>query len=452
MLKFSDLKSFLLKQRVLFAIFLAALFFRVFLFACYWHNNGVSVEQIVQGDATEYHILAHNLIEKGEFTSGSEANSRRTPIYPFFIGSVYLIFGELPWVVLLFQLIIDSLTAVLIFILGQAIFDNKKASIIAAALYAFDPLVALYSYKLLTETLFIFLFVIFLLFLFLAIKRRRIKLFVLSGLFLSLAILTRPITQYFFVIGSAAIFLLSGEAMTRRLKYSVLFLAAFLLTILPWQIRNYVNFGSFALSNLPGYNLLQYSAAIPEAAANKINIEEARDKLRLHRKENSSSVADSKLDQSLAVKYIAQHPIQVIGTNAKGVLNIFLNTVKYELFETFGVRLNVFPQDQMYESIPARIKRVLQTARREYFMTPVLLGILLIEYLLGVGGVIYLFKKKNVKVAFVFFCIIAYFCVATGALGSSRFRIPMVPVYLLLSGLGAVFFWEYFRAKLGFKK
>ncbi len=69
-------------------------------------------------DALGYHQLAVNLLEHGAFSISTapplQPDAIRTPGYPAFIALVYLIFGVSPQAVLLLQVILDSLTALLV--------------------------------------------------------------------------------------------------------------------------------------------------------------------------------------------------------------------------------------------------------------------------------------------------------------------------------------------------
>jgi len=82
---------------------------------------------------------------------------RRSPMYPFFIGAVYYLFGEQPRVVQVLQCVMLGGTCWLVFDMGRRIF-NTRTGLIAAIVCAFHPLMLRYVADLHLETLLTFLF------------------------------------------------------------------------------------------------------------------------------------------------------------------------------------------------------------------------------------------------------------------------------------------------------
>lgn len=439
-------------NKALIVILLLALVVRGIFFVALWHNSGFSEEKILGGDADDYHALALNLIEKGKFSiDGVTLDTRRTPLYPLFIGTIYSLFGAKPWIVFGSQVLLDVITCLLIYFLVLIIFINKKTALIAGLLYALEPLSAIYSVQLLTDIPFVFIFVLSLLILFLAIKRKRIFLFGLAGLILGLAILTRPIAQYFPLIAIVATFLLiKNKPIFYKLKVSIIFLFVLELALLPWQLRNFINFKSFDLTSMQGYNLIHYNIAHTEFNINKISGKEAIEKLAKLSpdQESLNEFKKSKIYQKIALNYIKEHPKDYLIMHSRGTLNMFIGSDRYQLMKIFGLkrRTQGNPDDiPLSESIVNRLKRLIATAKNEYYLAFSLPLLALFEYLLALIGLISLFLKKNWKLAIIFIGIIAYYALLTGVVGEARYKLPVIPFYLMLSAYGIFFIRELLR-------
>ena len=173
-------------------VFFIGFFLRLafFLLVQPWDDK-ILHEIVLANDAKGYHKLALSILQSGIFPS-----SFRTPGYPFFITTIYYLFGTKPWVVIISQIIIDSGTILLVYFLAKFICDERSA-IIASILYAADPVAILYSNKLLSESLFTFIFIssVFILLVFLV--NEKLSSVSLCGILLGIATLIRPVAIYF---------------------------------------------------------------------------------------------------------------------------------------------------------------------------------------------------------------------------------------------------------------
>src|SRR5258705_13415485 len=101
---------------------------------------------VLAGDARGYHMMARTLLASGEFTyePGDPPDALRTPGYPGFIAAIYALFGPHPWIVLLFQTLLDVAACALLYRLASAAF-GVVAGRWAALAYALDPFLILQS-------------------------------------------------------------------------------------------------------------------------------------------------------------------------------------------------------------------------------------------------------------------------------------------------------------------
>lgn len=98
-------------------IFLFSLSVRFIFWVCIFHHP----ERAFDNDSNGYLSLAEALLDSHTFPS-----ILRTPVYPFFIASVYFLFGKFPQAVLVFQHLLDSFTAMIVVLLSFRMFQNAR--------------------------------------------------------------------------------------------------------------------------------------------------------------------------------------------------------------------------------------------------------------------------------------------------------------------------------------
>lgn len=108
-----------------------------------------------------YGIIARNILQGNGYTiPDSEVPVIfRPPVYPLFLALIFHIFGSFHLPVIIFQVLLNSLTAVIIYELFGRIF-NQKTSFVTALLWASYPLANYYIIRELPTTIFIFLFML----------------------------------------------------------------------------------------------------------------------------------------------------------------------------------------------------------------------------------------------------------------------------------------------------
>lgn len=194
-------------------------------------------------DTISYDTIAINLTRGFGYTvDGSTAHVTRPPLYPFFLASLYLVFGHNFIVVRLVQALIDSITVIFIYKLGKTISGKEKIGIISALLACFYPELVAPTVFVLTETLATFLLTISMWLFIAGNKRGKISMSMGGGILLGLATLCRPMTLLL------PIFLFIGLLFAHRKTWIICwasFSLAMMVTIAPWTIRNYIAFKTF---------------------------------------------------------------------------------------------------------------------------------------------------------------------------------------------------------------
>ncbi len=203
-----------------------------------------------------YDKLAYGLYHLGTLTyfPSETPTVLRGPAYPAFVATM-LSLGEryYPSSVQIAQAVVHGATTVLCFMIAMLLWNNRRASTIAALLCALHPFLLWYTARIVTETLATFLFTAFIAALVWYNVHRTMLRAGLAGLLGGLAALCKQT----FLPGSilAVAFLALDRKNEQRVRHAFVLLIVTLAVVLPWTIRNYHVANKVILVHaLMGYN------------------------------------------------------------------------------------------------------------------------------------------------------------------------------------------------------
>lgn len=431
------------------------LFARSFLFVLITPWNPTIEDQVIlHKDPVVYHKLAINIIRHQQFAIEKDGPPLdfRTPAYPLFIGFLYTIFGEKPWIVILFQIALDSISCILLFDILKR-FLNIKIALFASLFYALDPFLTLYSNTLYSDTLFVFCCVISYYFLSKAFlnkfQRGTLISIIFSALFFGIATLVRPIALYLTIAIAVMLLLFLHMDLKKAARFTIVFISVFTLVISPWLIRNYLTFNAFSLSTLGPLNLLVSYIAPMEMERRGQSYEVVTESLlsesdRLVAQDGFSPdelnpFEKGKYWQTLAIKYAKDYPISFIKHYVLGIFHSFanLNTRTFSDMlplvdisdETFNIKA--------HPNILDLIKQWSQHKTPAEKQIAIIIGVyLLVSYaFLGIG-LITAWKTYDRTFFLLSLSMAAYFILVTGTAGKARLKMPSIPFYLCFVGIG----------------
>jgi hypothetical protein len=214
------------------------------------------------GDSFSYTQAFINLVQSGTYSfdlKNPDAALYRGPTYPFFWGIHYLIFGEeLAYrAVALSQSFIDTVSAILVFLITRLVSKSHRLATLGAALYLFNPIFLVHVPITGTETFATFLTLSTVLF---AIKAKSKYHLFLVGSLCAAALMTR---QYLgLLLPVTLLYIIASNNF--RLKYDLLarcamLIIGFLVVVSPWFLRNLINHEtpSLLMGKTPGYESYQ---------------------------------------------------------------------------------------------------------------------------------------------------------------------------------------------------
>lgn len=182
--------------------------------------------------------IFHNLNEPTVFV---------TPVYPFFLATVFKLFGiglagfQAARII---QAIMSSVTILLVYLIAEKLF-NKNVGLLTAFLVAFYiPNIITVGYML-TETLFTMLLCLLIYFSLLFAKKPKKAYFGLLGVLWAVTTLCRPTIALYPVFLFIYLFWSERVKIIDMIKLGAVMFLAFTVVISPWWIRNYREYGEF---------------------------------------------------------------------------------------------------------------------------------------------------------------------------------------------------------------
>ena len=411
------------RKSILF-IFLFALILRLTLWVFVVHHP----ERALDNDSRLYLKLGETLLDSHTFP-----NILRTPGYPFFIASLYAVFGKFPQAVLFSQALLDSVTAVIIALLFLKIFQNTRYAFGAGVIYSVNPFAIFYANMLLTETLFSFFFVSAVsLFLFFLQGEGKIKL-AFSSVLLGIGTLCRPISFFVPLLLVPFIFF-TERKLTEKLISCILFILLYGLVLLPWYVRNDHVYGQWTLSTATKYNIFVVFA--PEVLMGKdnlfsliaINVNE----LVKPYQAQMWQIAKLKYGDSSEIHHSFDDPVRAHVLTEEGLKVIRNDPLIFTLSHMVGIGRVMTPSSP-------RFYRFMKKDMKALSLLSFAIDFITMSFCI-IGIFLFLRERSTGKIQTIviisMIVLIAFFSFIPGIEGGTRFRVPLLPYVIILSIFG----------------
>ena len=193
-------------------------------------------------DAFSYNEWAKDIIQNSWL---GDKVFYQAPLYPYFIALIYKIFGIKLFAVRIIQVLMSSATCLLYYYISKKIW-GVRAGVIASLLATFYNIYIFYVPLHLKPTLYIFLETLCILFLCLSIYKEKKRYFIASGIFLGLMSFTRGNTLL--IVPFLIIWVFSSYNYKTAIRNYLLILFGLFMILFPVVIRNYVVSGDFVIT------------------------------------------------------------------------------------------------------------------------------------------------------------------------------------------------------------
>jgi 4-amino-4-deoxy-L-arabinose transferase-like glycosyltransferase len=414
-------------------------------------------------DAYNYENIALNLVNHSVFSDELRPpyvlDLHRTPLYPAFLAIVYFFSGSSRMAVVLFQILLGSLTAGLTYLFSLALLRSHQIALFASLILALDPLTIMYTNMLMTETLFTFFLVGGSITLLEYFRSQRFLWLALSAVMYAGAVLTRPIGQFLPLVLIPLIVFAAKPGQRRvALSRGLLFAALSLALIFVWVFRNHQVAGIWLITDIGEYNLAYYSARDVLEVAENVSNEEATDKIdsMIKAGEQSESLFPAervKLERQVALQVFKHYPLSTIQVYIDSVLQFLINPGLDNICAQLSHARNV-EGCKVTQSIsnPNFIEKVrLKFGNMDNVQLVIAVWSvfsLFVIYTFSMIGIYVLIKNRQWFELFNLVLIIVYLILlSAGGQTTSRFRVPTIPYWSVLASVGLVMIKDRLTAR-----
>lgn len=402
-------------------------------------------------DTASYVEPARQLIAHGRFSAGDGTpDIVRTPGYPMLL-ICGLLLRHLELVTIALQILISCFTVYLVYLTADLLFDTERIALLAAVLYAIEPLSILYTSMLVTETLFAAVVMIAVYYFMRYLRRQSSGDLVVSGVAFAASVYVRPV-GYFLPVILAVGMLVWAIIIGQNKRRLMIHMSAFVIVTLGltglWQVRNKIELGYSGFSSISSLDLYFYLAASVLAAKQHVSWVEMQDRL---------GYQDERV-------YFQRHPEQrawplaqrldFMSREADGILLSNLSTYTKIHFEgilrvvfdpgstDFLKLFNLYPKQggllgMLVDQGVVRTMEVLFLTRPLVFWSNLVVLPLLVLNLLG--ACVVLFSKRLMRDPCVLTALLIgtyYLVISGGPAALARFRHPAMPIVSILAGYG----------------
>jgi hypothetical protein len=383
-----------------------------------------------------------NLLLHGRFITGALPEIDRTPGYPLFLA-LFTLAG--PAAAALTQVLLSAFTVLLLWRLARAVFAEERVALLAAWLFAFEPVSVIYSVRLLPETLFLALLLLSLERLAVFLRDRNLWVLAQAGLWLAAATFVRPVSYFLPAALALGLFVVLARVPSLRWKAPAVLLLSVFPWLAAWQARNKIETGFGEFSSIVARNLYFYQAAEVEARVEHRPFMEVQsewgypDELSYLARHPDQAGWDQArrvaFMRSEAERVLRAHPGTALKVQLEGVAVVAFTPCAAELLRLLGV----YPQDgpkRVVDEGPVRSALGLARAHPGPAALMAALELVLLGlYLMAARG---LFSGcAHREVLWLLLGVSLYFlAVSGGAQAVGRYRLPVMSVVCVFAAAG----------------
>ena len=405
-----------------------------------WNTEAFS-EHAMYPDSRSYLDMTAGFLRGEIFDS---VNLNRTPGYPAFIAAIFLFTSNSIIALILMQIILDTATVFLVMRTASMISKSRLVVSFSGVVYGLSIFAAAACGKILTESLFTFLFTLVMFFTIKTCTNLRSFNVVTLGLLLGLSTLVRPISLYYIVVLGVVLLLFANGSIGKKVRCLGILIVSTYIVLAPSMWINMNKYGQFRLSVMKEINLFEYEVPLSEHQATGEPFESVRERMRDQIGVHTDPLALAQSQRSYSLRYIVAHPSRYLKSHIRGTVNMFVGIEKGALlYESLGLDRKQDGSSDIYtihEGIGQRFNRAISNMESEFFMTPLLGFKLISEYALLLIGIVYGMISQRTRIyTLVILMTLGYFVLAIGPVGYPRFKIPLIPLYSPLVALGLNF-------------
>ena len=416
-------------------------------------------------DATEYAMIAKNMVEHGRFTFFGTALPEvfRTPVYPAFLAVIFAV-ARTWYVVPLVQSLIVACTAILVLRFSKR-FLPRWLALAVAALFALDPMMMLGAFTTLTDVLYVAVMVWVIDRLVGRVQQgaqetgSRPWFFVSIGAALACAALLRPIGLPLLgiaLVGIPLFWRLEGLVSWRgACRVGLILACSMACVVAPWYLRNRVVTGEWVFSTVSAYNMIAYNIAEYVSTQERISLEEARARLfaqapDLRTAEDYRGVQVLPAYATIQRSFFARAFRPYVVFHARESMTLFVAS-GWNVAKSVVDRITDAPRATTYNRGQLVAQRAWGSLARSLVSSPYELLFAFERVVYGLIALLAMFapllgerKHRYTFVAMLGF--VWYVVAATGPVAMARYRLPIWPFLLVLAGVSVLWVFKRIRS------
>jgi 4-amino-4-deoxy-L-arabinose transferase-like glycosyltransferase len=425
-------------------------------------------------DTASYILPARELIAYGRFFSDGSPQAAvwntpvqpapdtvRTPGYPLLL-TAGLLLRRPEIVTIVLQILLSCFTVYMVYGTAFLLFESKRTALVAAALYAIEPLSILFSSLLAPETLFTAILAVAVYYLVRYLRRQSMVDLLISGCALAASVYVRP-AGYFLplVIATVLAAWALGTAQQNKPRLTAN-LNAFLIVSVGltglWQVRNYVAIGYSGFSSVFSEDLYCCSAASVLAAQQHLPYTEMQDRLgcynlgvyfQEHPEQKNWPVAQ-RFDymNRAATRILLGSPLTYAWIYFEGVVRGAFDPGSTEFLRFF----DLYPKDGglLEIAVDKGIVKTLEALLLNPLLASSTVVLLALQFMYLSGALVAVSRRpiRDPGILAALFIMVYYLVIPGGPAVWGRFRHPAMPIICVLAADGLYAMYGRLRPQL----
>jgi len=425
------------------------------LFLTYAVPGLLKPELLMRIDSATYLGPARSILDTFEYKSSPASQhltALRVPLYPAFLAFCLLIGCNSLVFCVVMNCLVSALAVPVVYLAAREFSEKEGPSVLAAILLMLMPTEIAFAPMFLSEGLFVTLTASALFFFQRYANRKTAGDLSLTALIAGLAVLTRPLNILWIFPCLFVTCFIPGIDWKKTVLRGGLALLVFLLTVLPWVVRNH-SIGSGWRIDEVSADSLRHNAAVVESRVNNLPAQYYRDRYALFFEKKFADKTEYP-DRDACLTFEEKYLTGILMRHKLVYFSLFFNPVKLvpdvpTFLENLSLSIggrgtwDVIIKDGLFAGI-------LHYFHGRLYLPFLFFPLILLQFLVycgALGGVICgIFEKKwLIPLFFLLFCV--YYLIVVGPGGYPRFQLPALP---FLCVLAADFFnrmYECYREK-----
>lgn len=233
-----------------------------------WPSLKTGVEAFLRPDSAQYTQGALSLSKYLTYAdSAGNILSFYPPLYSFFLGCFYSLFGEHSLSPVIAGILLSTALAPLTYLIAKRM-TTRPVALIAMGFITFNITMISAAPMILTDTFFSFIVAFIILFMARFYQSGQLISLLFAIVFAGISCYIRPVMLFWWFPALFLLWIRSGNTCSQKIKFSIISLILFFIILFPWMLRNDLNEAGFSMTSSAG-SVYRYHATVAMLAIQK---------------------------------------------------------------------------------------------------------------------------------------------------------------------------------------